>query len=403
MKALTNDDEQGADQSDYYKTQYAILRSRSLAAEVISNTGLARNPLFTGDSASDGFLTAVIKQVKGFLEGNAAHSLDNESSEDEMGVAPALIDSYLAHLTIQPQVGTRLVVIGFSTLEPELSARIVNAHVDAYIRRGMELHAQAGEEAVHFLEGKLAELKDRVEKSEAALNSYRKSRGIVAFSLDDGGKLRSMRLEALDKAFTGAETALIGLEAEVQQINKQDYDSLPQVVDSPLIHSLSEQFAKLEAEHASMAEQFMPDYPPLAQLEAQIAETRRRREGEEARIAAAIESRYRAALAREQNLRDAEHKETLSAMAMNDSSLQDTILVREVDTSRQLYKSVFERVREISVESQVRLSNVSVVDKAEPPRWPSAPRKLMSMFLAGVLSLLPARALPSCWTTRARA
>ena len=33
---------------DYYKTQYALLKSRSLAAQVIHDLGLQDNPLFSG-------------------------------------------------------------------------------------------------------------------------------------------------------------------------------------------------------------------------------------------------------------------------------------------------------------------------------------------------------------------
>lgn len=387
MKGLTNEDQEGADQSDYYKTQYEILQSRSLAAQVIRSMGLAQNPMFTGDSKG-GPLTRTIAQLRTLLWSGPDKSYRDTGPEGEIPIDPGLIDTYLRRLTIRPRVGTRLVVVGFSTPDPALSAQIANAHVNTYILRGMELHAQAGEEAEHFLESKITELKNRVEKSEAALNSYRKSRGIVAFSLNDKGKLVSMRLSDLDKALTAAETSRISYEAEVLQINNRNYDLLPEVVDNPLIHSLREQLVQLEAEHASIANRFLPGYPPLAQLEAKLAETRKRLQAENTRIVAAVMSRYHAALERERELRDAEKAETTRAMAMNDSSLQDTILAREVDTSRQLYKSVLERMREISVESEVRLSNISIVDKAEAPRWPSAPRKLMSMFLAGVLGLL---------------
>jgi polysaccharide biosynthesis transport protein len=386
MKGLTTDAQEGGDPTDYYKTQYELLQSRGLAEQVIRSMGLTQNPVFT-EATKGGWLTRAIAGLKSLPQGRD-NTYQNSISEDDAAVDPAITDAYLRRLTIRPRIGTRLVVVGFSTPNPVLSAELANAHVNAYILRGMELHAQAGEKAGHFLESKLAELKNRVEKSEAALNSYRKSRGIVAFSLNDKGKLVSMRLDDLDKALTASETARIGYEAEVLQINRRDYDSLPEVVDNLLIHSLRQQLVQTEAEHASMANRFTSDYPPLAQLEAKLEDTRRRLQAEDARIVAAVTSRYHAALERERELRDAEKAETARAMAMNDSSLQDTILAREVDTSRQLYKSVLGRMREIGVESEVRLSNISIVDEAEAPRWPSAPKKLISMFLAGVLGAL---------------
>ncbi len=54
-------------------------------------------------------------------------------------------------------------------------------------------------------------------------------------------------------------------------------------------------------------------------------------------------------------------------MALHDASLQDAVLAREVDTNRQLYASVLERVKEIGVSADMPTSNVSIVDKAEVP------------------------------------
>ena len=51
------------------------------------------------------------------------------------------------------------------------------------MRYGNDLRSQTNSEAGEFLQQKLTELKERVEQSEAALNSYRKEKGII--SVDD--------------------------------------------------------------------------------------------------------------------------------------------------------------------------------------------------------------------------
>ena len=50
-------------------------------------------------------------------------------------------------------------------------------HAKTYLEQGIELRSHAHDEARHFLQEKLAGLKDRVEKSEAALHRYRQDRG----------------------------------------------------------------------------------------------------------------------------------------------------------------------------------------------------------------------------------
>src|SRR5438552_1576667 len=45
----------GTDEHNYYETQYKILTSRSLAADVISELGLQNNPLFNSEKKSGVF------------------------------------------------------------------------------------------------------------------------------------------------------------------------------------------------------------------------------------------------------------------------------------------------------------------------------------------------------------
>ena len=99
MKGLTNEAQEGADQTDYYKTQYEILRSRSLAAQVIRSMGLAQNALFTGDSQRSGLLTGTIAQLKRLLQGTGDKSYQNYGPEDEFVVDPELLDAYLRRLS----------------------------------------------------------------------------------------------------------------------------------------------------------------------------------------------------------------------------------------------------------------------------------------------------------------
>ena len=75
------------------------------------------------------------------------------------------------------------------------------------------------------------------------------------------------------------------------------------------------------------------------------------------------------------------------ALALNDASLQDAVLAREVDANRQLYKSVLERMKEIGVAGEVPTSNVSIIDTATAPIDPSSPKKLIDMAIAGAMAL----------------
>jgi GumC protein len=83
---------------------------------------------------------------------------------------PRLVDRYVGTwLEIIPLPESRLVTVAISTPDPELSARVANAHAQAYVRYGLDLRTQASRRAVQFLQGTLDELRGRANKSAAAL------------------------------------------------------------------------------------------------------------------------------------------------------------------------------------------------------------------------------------------
>jgi polysaccharide biosynthesis transport protein len=300
-------------------------------------------------------------------------------------VSPDLIDAYIDRLEITPVQGTRLVKIAFSTPDPELAARVANVHAKAYLEQGIERRSHATDEARHFLQEKLVELKDRVEKSEAALHHYRQDRGII--SLDNRENIVVDRLADLHKRLTEAEADRIGLEAQTRLIRQNEYNALPAVIDNRLIQTLKIELTRLEGERADLATKVQPGDPMLGQFQTRVEQTKRRLQQEIQRIVAGIKSAYAAAKQKEDELRSKVEQQKALALGLKDAAVDYAILARAVDTNRQLYDNVLSRFKETEVLAVLRTSNVSVIDQAVPPLQPGRPRKALSLLLSAVLGL----------------
>ena len=380
------------DEYDYYKTQYEILRSRTLATQVVRENALTQLGESSHSESQMYRLLPFWEGAKTLLTATvepAATALSSPPSPEERkpaNVTRASVDAYLGMLDVQPVRHTRLVQIVFRTPVPELSARLANLHADAYIHQGLQLRTQASSEAEKFLEEKLAELKERLEKSEEALNHYRRDKGII--SLDDKENIVVERLSDLNNLLTQAEAERIGLEAQVQLLYTRSYDSLPAVMNSVPIQALREQLARLDRERVQLAVQFKEKYPGLVQLEAQIAQTRQWLKDEIYTVASGLESSYLTALARERELRKKMEEQKSTTLGLKDASVTYAILAREVDTNRQLYDNVLQRMKEIRVVSELRTSNVSIIDKAESPTVPSSPNKKRRLMLGMLFGMI---------------
>jgi capsular exopolysaccharide synthesis family protein len=367
-------------EDDYYATQHELLRSRSLAADVIRERQLAKEPAFHDAGSTPltrlaGIMPLPVETVSRWLGPSAG--ADSEAW---------LIERYLDSLGVSPIPDSRLVELRFSSPDPELAAQVTNTHARAYITQGLDLRTRANAEARRFLEERLVELRSRLEAAEAALNEYRREQGIV--SLDDRANVVVERFADLNERLTAAEAERIAAEADFRLVGQRSADALPAVLESGVVRTLKEDLARLEGERASLASRFKPGYPQLVRLDAQIAEGRSRLAQEVENVAAGIESAYLAAKSREGELRAQLEAQKTTALRLEDAAVEYAILEHDAETARQLYDSVRQRIQETNVAAELRSSNVFVIDEASPPLEPSSPRTGRNLALALMLGLL---------------
>jgi polysaccharide biosynthesis transport protein len=376
----------------YYKTQSEILESPAIAVDVIRQLGLAHRAAFSGDPPST--MTPVVRlwstmvdSVTAFLESKPPTSSALPAQDD--GVALALVHRYLSMLKVTLVPDTDLLKISFATRDPRLSAELANAHVEGYERQQNEIRYEQNDEARLFLQNKLIEIKEQLEKSEAALNDYRRRKGIIPglISLDGKNAVVLDRLTDLSRNLTNAQVDRIGLEAQVTIIRKHDYSSLPAVAQSVEIQTLRKELDDLYMQAAALSTQFTPDYPPLTKLRSQIDEVQRELNAAIGKVVAGIQSSFEAALEKENELQSEINRQRTETLNLNDAAAQYAILQREVDTNRELYDAVLTRMKDVAVTTGDRLNNVSVIVPPEVSWVPTSPKKARDLLLGLILGL----------------
>ena len=70
---------------DYYKTQYELLKSRSLAAQTIRESGTGEEPLFLPETATEAVLSSVLRQLPAkVLPGSTRFSSSPQQSREQI-------------------------------------------------------------------------------------------------------------------------------------------------------------------------------------------------------------------------------------------------------------------------------------------------------------------------------
>jgi len=138
---------------------------------------------------------------------------------------------------------------------------------------------------------------------------------------------------------------------------------------------------------AELGTQFGPSYPKLTQINNQIKEIDQQLQFEMKKMLGKVRGQYMAALQRENMLHDALEKQKQEANKLNESAIEYSLLKRDVETNRQLYEGLLEKLKVAGVSAGLRSNNFQIVDSARVPTGPSepnVPRNLMFGLLLGL-------------------
>jgi succinoglycan biosynthesis transport protein ExoP len=405
----------GVSVDQYYETQLNLLRSRSLAAEVIRELDLNHHPNFHKypeefSTWAQQHLLRAIKSVVRWgkvllgleTQGTPAVTNDTEQSEEakkasgekppgpqgttfELGVSPHLIDRYLNRLGTSVMGESQMVRVSFKSVDRLLARDIVNAHVSAFIRIHLLTRFQLTAEARLFLEEKLAELKTELQKSEASLNHFRKSHAIVG--VEKGDSYLVERLRALNNNLTQARSKRIELETIHRTVQRRDNWLLSQVIDDSFVRQLRDQISKLEAERSRLATTFRPTHPGMEALQEQIDQVKVRMDQEVRRIVRTIESDFGAAKAREAALAQEMEEQRQAVLDLREKAIAAAVLERDVESNRTLYENILKRTKEANLNESVPITNVRVVDRADLPLTPDDTRAMRTLLLSVLVGL----------------
>ena len=156
---------------------------------------------------------------------------------------------------------------------------------------------------------------------------------------------------------------------------------------SQLLDTLRGKQAEIKIQAADLNTQFGPSYPKLTQLNNQLKEIDSQIQAEMKKIASKVRGQYTTALQRENMLRDAFEKQKQEANKLNESAIEYTLLKRDVETNRQLYEGLLQKLKEAGVSAGLKSNNFRIVDSARPPTGPIEPNIPRNLMFAVVLGL----------------
>jgi len=356
-------------------TQIKILQSDSLMERVATKLKVDRPP---ERPAQPGRISAWRKAL-GLPQPAAAR-------EQGGGMAGASVNARLMS-------DTRIVEIVSDSTDPQVAADFANTLVTEYIDQSLESRWKNAHRTGDWLTRQLEDLRINLEKSEDKLQTYARSSGLMFTAEKEN--VSEQRLRQLQEELSKAQGERVMNQARYETAATSSAESLPEVLDDASLQDYQKKLTELRQQLAELTAAFTNAHPKVERVQAQINAVQSSLERERGNILKRIRNEKDAAVRREKLLATEYAAQAKLVSEQSSKTIHYNILKREVDTNRQLYDSMLQRVKEYGIASAMHASNVRVVDPAKPSRLPYKPNLvqhasmgLMSGLLLGVVFVL---------------
>ncbi|MGH9649651.1 MAG: GumC family protein, partial [Terriglobales bacterium] len=280
---------------------------------------------------------------------------------------------------------TRMIEIRYTSTDPNRAAAVVNTLASTYIEENFKTKYQSTMQASEWLSKQLADLQLKVETSQEKLVQYQKENDILG--IDEKQNIITQKLDELNRVLTSAEADRIQKQASFQLTQTGNPELVQRSSPESLIEKLRSQEADLKSQLALLTTQFGPSYPKVLEVTNQLKEVQEAIEAEIKKNASRIEHEYLGAVQRERMLHGALEAQKKEANKLNERAIQYNLLKRDLDSNRQLYEGLLQKLKEASVSAGLKSSNIRVVDAARVPAAPVAPNIPRNLALALLVGL----------------
>ena len=371
-KDIVATDGSGALERSNVDSQIYVILSNSVLDNVVKKLDLENDP----DLAAQGSRTR--------LGGRDSADL---TAQERRAAAIAALRQRLQVLRVGQSFVFNIVA---SHPDRDRAANIANATAEAYLEEQRATRADAAMRTSLALQLQAEDLKNRLEQAEAAVESFKASRGLI--STGARGSVTDQQLQDYNTQLVTAQVELERARTRYDQIRAltaSDIESgaLPESLLSSTIGSLRAQYARIAEQRAQAATIYGANHPQMRELDAQVANASRLIEQELQRIRRSIQSEFERASANVAAIESQADQLKRVSVDQGKAQIELRRLESEASALRAVYDSFLVRAKELAEQQDIDTSNSRVISAAVPPSSPVGPSKIMVLGAAALFGV----------------
>lgn len=376
-----------------------VIQSRDTARQVIDKLKLKENPEFNPALRPEPSWLSYLDPMRYLPDSIKAYMPGQKAPADHPEVSPevkaeqemnGIIDTLLAKIEVTTLGRSHVLNVEARSIAPDTAAAIANGFGEAYLSRQRSDKIEASEEVERFLADRIASLREQTEKADRAVEEYRRANNLFQGA---SASVTAQQMTELNTQLIVAQTAKAEADSrlgEAQSLRRTGVDSqsVPQVLQSPLIQQLKAQQSEADRRLADLSGSLGPQHPRVISAKAEISEIRAKVNAEVARIIESLRHEARTTNARYETLRKNFDRLQGQAGGVNEKSIRLNALERDAQVNRNLLEQMMGRAKETVGQDQLQKPNAKLISQAAPPTEPGFPPKMLLVFLGAVAGAL---------------
>ena len=300
-------------------------------------------------------------------------------------ISPAELREAL-HVT-RPQANAAILAVSYQSTDPQLAARVVNAVAASYIARRNAFQKQQAHAAVDFLNQQVEAIGAELKEAETALEQFRRTHFVIDPEAQASAQVNRLAdLQAKREELRGQRSQLRDLLARARLPADSagswaDFVGAPSLITSPAMSGIVQQLATVEADRARLLSQRTAAAQDVLAADRVISTLR-------TRLSELVESQLQGLNDAARSVDSSLKRFDTTLQRVPEVELQYARLRRQVDLDTQLYTLLQTRLKESEISEAMEIANIQVVDPAIVPRTPVGPRRMMNLLFGAGGGLL---------------
>jgi capsular exopolysaccharide synthesis family protein len=309
------------------------------------------------------------------------------ATQDPLEAFRTGIQSAMGSFDARSVIRTRLIELTCESTSPEVASQFLNSMASEFSDDGSRSRMLTAQKTSEWLAAQIEETKAKVQEAEEHLRDFVQASGNVFAGPGQEVTLEDTRLLQLKADLVRIQSERIARQARYELTQKNPPESLAEVLDNGVLRGYQAKLEALKTEKAALETIYTSKHEKVRKVDAQIASVEKVYETERNSVVQRIKNDYDASLRQEKLLTANYTGQSQRVGSEAGKTAQYNSLKREVELQRAMYQGLLVQQNEANMSSSVPVNPIRVVEAANPPEFPYAPRPILNISFGTMFGL----------------